>query len=252
MRRTGLVLFGGLAISAVGSSIFFLLYAPLFLVPLPLLVITGVAFALRPLWQQQLNGDPDLPSDILLGLGLGFATWMLMAAEIALVAIVFLSLLWPALTSIGRMRWRVAGFWFRAAAMWTSALAGAVFEWGLRGAYFAVRDPPRLPSGEIVRVAPVPFLTDDTGQILAHEKFHDLSGVGFVLMGAVLLIAVAWGLRWEGARWARLSLFVGGLPLVAFAMWAGQLYGYAHDTPLFAALWFLSMMCVVVGTVLKR
>ncbi len=93
MRRTGLVLFGGLAISAVGSSIFFLLYAPLFLVPLPLLVITGVAVALRPLWQRQLNGDPDLPSDILLGLGLGFATWMLVAAEMPLVAIVFLGLL---------------------------------------------------------------------------------------------------------------------------------------------------------------
>ena len=71
-------------------------------------------------------------------------------------------------------------------------------------------------------------------------------------MGAVLLIAVAWELRWEGARWARLSLFVGGLPLVAFAVWAGQVYGYAHDTPLFAALWSLSMMGVVVGTVLKH
>jgi len=62
MRGTGLVLLGGLAISAVGASILFLLYASLFLVPLPLLVITGVAFAL---WQQQLNGDTDLPSDSL-------------------------------------------------------------------------------------------------------------------------------------------------------------------------------------------
>ena len=252
MRRTGLVLLGGLAISAVGLSILFLFYASLFLAPLPLLVVTGVALALRRLWAQQLNRDPDLPSDILLGLGLGFATWMMVAAEIPLVAIVLLSVLWPALTSIGRMRWRVAGFWFRAAAMWTSAMSGAVFEWGLRGAYFAVRDPPRLSSGEIIRVAPVPFLTDDAGQILAHANFHALSNAGLVFMGAILLIAVAWGLRWEGAQWARWSLLAGGLPLVVFSMWAGQVYGYAHDTPLFAALWFLSMMAVVVGAVLKR
>ena len=231
---------------------FLLLHGPLFLVPLPLFVATWVAYAVRLLWQRQMTSGSYLPGDMLLGFILAFTTWGLVAAEIPLVMILVLSFLWPVLTSRLRIRWRVADYWYRATAMWTSALAGAVFEYGLRGAYFAISGPPRLPSGEIIRVAPIPFLADQPGQILVHANFHALSDAGLILMGAVLLVALAWGVLWRGGQWGALWLFVGGLPLAILTVWAGEMHGYAHDTPVFAALWILGMIGTVVGTTLKH
>lgn len=252
MRLRDLVLLGVLAISAMVASGLLLLHATLFFVPLPLFVATWVAYAVRPLWQRQVTSGSYFPGDILLGFTLTFATWSLVAAEIPLMVILALSFLWPALTPRLRIRWRVAGYWFRATAMWTFALAGAVFEWGLRDVYFAVIRPPRLPSGEIIRVAPIPFLADEAGQILAHANFHALSDAGLILMGAVLLVALAWGVLWRGGQWGALLLFLGGLPLAILPVWAGEMYGYAHQTPVFAALWILSMTGTVVGTALKH
>ena len=252
MRQKYLVLLGVLAISAMVASGFLLLHTTLFLVPLPLFAATWVAYAVRPLWQRQVTSGSYIPGDMLLGFILTFATWSLLAAEIPLVMILVLSFLWPALTSRLRIRWRVADYWFRATAMWTSALAGAMFEYGLRGAYFAVNGPPRLPSGEIARLAPIPFLTDAPGQILAHTNFHDLSSAGLILMGAVLLVGLAWGVLWRGGQWGTLTLLAGGLPLAILTVWAGEWHGYAHHTQGFAALWILGMIGTVVGTALKQ
>ena len=109
-----------------------------------------------------------------------------------------------------------------------------------------------MPSGEIIRVTPIPFLADEPGQILAHANFHALSNAGLILMGAVLLVALAWGVLRRGGQWGALGLFVGGLPLAILTVWAGEMHGYAHDTLVFAALWILGMIGTVVGTTLKH
>ncbi len=254
MGRRYSVLLGVLAITAAPLSVSLLFGASLWLVPVPFLIATLLAVALTPLFGPGKVGDADHPVDVLIGISLAFAVWTLAAAGMTVLVILSLSLLWTAAATIPRhaTRWHTPERWFRAASMWASALAGAVLEWGVRDAYFALTDMPHSASGQVVRVADVPFLATDSGQVLAHANFHALSDAGLIISGGILLLAFAWGSLRHGIPLAPLLLFASGVPLAVLPLLAAQVYGYAHDTLVFGALWLFSTTGAFVGTVLKH
>src|SRR5688572_2740848 len=76
----------------------------------------------------------------------------------------------------------------------TSALAVAITYFAGRDAYYALVDPPRLPTGEIARWAPglaPAWVYPDVWTTASHGAFHVLQASGFGVLGGLLLLFLA-------------------------------------------------------------
>lgn len=141
------------------------------------------------------------------------------------------------------------------AAIVTSVLAVAVLNRSAIEGVSAVVVPPRLPSGEVARVAPgqrPAWSYPDELQTASHVAFHALQGAGTGVISGILLLFMAWGPVRRGDRWGLAALTLSGLLAGALSAWAAQLFGPWHeDVALIAALCLASAALSGAGMLLK-
>ena len=125
---------------------------------------------------------------------------------------------------------------FLVAAMLTSVLAAAIIYFSASLAYYAISDPPLSRSSAT-----------------AHDNFHIVEEAGFSLMGAILLLVLAWtSLRKDGLRGLG-TLVVAGLPVGVLPVVAYQVFGPWHSYVLFLpVLWLLCIAAYGAGVVVGR
>ncbi len=128
-----------------------------------------------------------------------------------------------------------SGRLFFCAAVLTSILAAEILELSAELTYYVISDPPIVRSGDA-----------------AHSDFHIMVEAGFSLMGAVLLLFLAWSSLRKGETRGFWVLLVAGLPTAVLPPLAYQLLGPWHAYVLYPpVLWLLSVAAAGAGLFIR-
>jgi hypothetical protein len=122
------------------------------------------------------------------------------------------------------------------AAVLTSLLGVLILVLATELTYFAVSNPPTSRFSDA-----------------AHDGFHIVEEGGFSVMGAALLLFMAWRSVWNGELWGFWALLIAGLPAAALPPLAYQEFGPWHVYVWFpAVVWLLSLATYAAGLLLQR